>query len=53
MYFWGAFFLGLLFLAASVRMAREKSQASARKLLLTSVIYLPLLMILMMVTKIA
>ncbi len=46
-YLIGASLLGLWFLAASVKAARAKSVEQARKLLLVSVIYLPLLFALM------
>lgn len=46
-YLIGASVLGLWFLAASIKAARAKSVEQARKLLLVSVIYLPLLFALM------
>lgn len=46
-YLIGASVLGLWFLAASIRAARAKSVEQARKLLLVSVIYLPLVFALM------
>ena len=46
-YFLGAIVLGLLFLYSSVRAAFSKSRQQARRLLLASVIYLPLLFMLM------
>ena len=46
-YLIGASLLGLWFLAASIKAARAKSVEQARKLLLVSVIYLPLLFALM------
>jgi len=46
-YLYGAIVLGLLFLYSSVRAALSKSRQEARRLLLASVIYLPLLFILM------
>lgn len=49
-YFWGALILGLLFLGMGIRLAMNKSNLSARHLLLTSVIYLPLLMGLMVIS---
>ena len=42
-YLFVALFLGLLFLASSIRAALSKSNQHARQLLLASVIYLPLL----------
>ncbi len=47
----GASILGLWMLWASIQAARSKSNASARKLLLVSVIYLPLLFLLMVADK--
>jgi len=50
-YFFGAIVLGLLFLFSSVRAAFSQSRQEARRLLLASVIYLPLLFILMVVNS--
>ena len=50
-YFYGAIGLGLLFLYSSVRAAVSKSRQEARRLLLASVIYLPLLFILMVLNR--
>src|SRR5258708_24107564 len=50
-YFFGALVLGLLFLYSSVRAAFSKSRQEARRLLLASVIYLPLLFILMVLDR--
>lgn len=50
-YFFGAIILGLLFLFCSVRAAFSQSRQEARRLLLASVIYLPLLFILMVVNS--
>ncbi len=50
-YFYGAIFLGLLFLCSSLRAAFSKSRQEARRLLLASVIYLPLLFILMVLDR--
>lgn len=50
-YFFGAVILGLLFLYSSVRAAFSHSRQEARRLLLASVIYLPLLFILMVVNS--
>ena len=47
LYLYGAIILGLLFLFSSVRAAFSKSRQQARQLLLASVLYLPLLFILM------
>jgi protoheme IX farnesyltransferase len=46
-YLIGASFLGLWFLATSIKAARAKSVEQARKLLLVSVLYLPLIFALM------
>ncbi|MDQ5845769.1 MAG: heme o synthase [Acidobacteriota bacterium] len=50
-YLCGAIVLGLLFLYSSVRAALSKSRQEARRLLLASVIYLPLLFILMVLDR--
>ena len=50
-YLVGAMVLGLLFLYSSVRAAMSKSRQEAKRLLLASVIYLPLLFILMVVNR--
>ena len=50
-YFFGAIVLGLLFLYSSIRAAFSMSRQHAKQLLLASVIYLPLLFILMVVNK--
>jgi protoheme IX farnesyltransferase len=50
-YLYGAIFLGLLFLYSSLRAAFSKSKQEARRLLLASVIYLPLLFILMVLNR--
>ena len=50
-YLVGAVVLGLLFLYSSVRAALSKSRQEARRLLLASVIYLPLLFILMVIDR--
>jgi protoheme IX farnesyltransferase len=50
-YFAGALVLGLLFLYFSLRAAFSKSRQAARQLLLASVIYLPLLFILMVLDR--
>jgi len=50
-YLYGAVILGLLFLYSSVRAALSKSRQEARRLLLASVIYLPLLFILMVINR--
>ena len=48
----GASILGVLFLIVSIRAARAKTKESAKQLLLASVIYLPLLFILMVADKV-
>jgi heme o synthase len=50
-YLYGAIVLGLLFLYSSVRAAFSMSRQQSRRLLLTSVLYLPLLFILMVLNK--
>lgn len=50
-YFYGAIALGLLFLYSSVVAALSKSRQQARRLLLASVIYLPLLFVLMVLNR--
>lgn len=50
-YLYGAVVLGLLFLYSSIRAALSKSKQQARRLLLASVIYLPLLFILMVLDR--
>lgn len=50
-YFVGAIILGLLFLYSSVSCARSKSRPQARRLLLASVVYLPLLFVLMVLNR--
>lgn len=51
-YLIGASLLGIWFLSASVSAARAKTNEKARKLLLVSVIYLPLVFLLMVFNKI-
>lgn len=51
LYSGGALLLGALFLYSGVRMARSRSRQEARRLLLASVIYLPLLFALMVANK--
>ena len=50
-YFYGAIVLGLLFLYSSTRAAFSQSRQQARRLLLASVLYLPLLFILMVLDR--
>ncbi len=50
-YFCGALLLGLLFLYSSLRAALSHSRQQARRLLLASVLYLPLLFLLMVINQ--
>ncbi|MEA2176164.1 MAG: heme o synthase [Blastocatellia bacterium] len=50
-YFFGALILGSGFLYSSIRAALSKSRQQARRLLLASVIYLPLLFVLMVLNR--
>jgi protoheme IX farnesyltransferase len=50
-YFYGALVLGVLFLYSSISAAISKSRQQARRLLLASVIYLPLLFALMVLNR--
>lgn len=50
-YFYGAIVLGLLFLSSSITAALSKSRQQARRLLLASVLYLPLLFGLMVLNQ--
>jgi protoheme IX farnesyltransferase len=50
-YFYGAIILGLAFLYSSIRAAFSLSRQQARRLLLASVLYLPLLFILMVLNR--
>ena len=52
-YFIGALALGLVFLVYGIRLARFRTGALARQVMLASVIYLPIVFALMMVNKIA
>lgn len=51
-YFWGALVLGAVFVAFGVASARDRSVASARRLLRYSVVYLPVLLALMALDKV-
>jgi len=51
LYLAGAVVLGLLFLGVSIGAAREKTNAYARRLLQASVVYLPLLLLLMVLDR--
>ena len=50
-YMFGALLLGLVFLIYGVRLALHRTKAMARRLVLASVLYLPLVFALMMVNK--
>jgi protoheme IX farnesyltransferase len=50
-YLYGAIILGILFLYSSLRAAFSQSRQQARRLLLASVLYLPLLFILMVLNR--
>jgi protoheme IX farnesyltransferase len=50
-YTYGALLLGLGFLASGVMLAVKRSNSSAKQLLFASIIYLPVLLILMVVDK--
>jgi heme o synthase len=50
-YFYGAIILGLIYLYTGIRAALSKSRIQAKRLLLISVLYLPLLFLLMMLGK--
>ncbi|HVF54810.1 MAG TPA: heme o synthase [Pyrinomonadaceae bacterium] len=50
-YFYGALVLGLLFLVSSIQAALSHSRQNARRLLLASVLYLPVLFGLMVINK--
>ena len=52
-YLVGATLVGLAFLLCGARLAHSRSNALARSLVLASVVYLPLLFVLMMVDKIS
>ena len=51
-YFWGAIFLGLGYLFSSIPLLKESSIKNAKVLLKASVIYLPLLLIIILIDKI-
>jgi len=50
-YFVGAIFLGFLFLRSSLQLMKNKTFESAKGLLKTSIIYLPLLLLLIIIDK--
>jgi heme o synthase len=50
-YLYGAIILGLIYLYSGIRVALFKSRIQARRLLLTSVLYLPILFVLMVIGK--
>jgi protoheme IX farnesyltransferase len=49
----GAIVLGLMYLSASARLASSRTNVLARRLLLASIVYLPLVFALMMIDKIS
>ena len=51
-YFWGALFLGLGFLWYAWKFHKSPSNLTARKILLASVIYLPLLFLFIIVDNV-
>ena len=51
-YFWTALGLGIVYLLAGLRFGREKSDASARRLMFASILYLPALLGAMLVDRI-
>ncbi|MEC7850439.1 MAG: protoheme IX farnesyltransferase, partial [Candidatus Neomarinimicrobiota bacterium] len=48
-YFWGALFLGIVYLISSIPLLKESSIKNAKLLLRTSVVYLPLLLIIILI----
>ena len=48
-YFWGAAFLGVVYLLSGIPLLRESSVKNAKLLLRTSVIYLPLLLVIILI----
>lgn len=52
LYFSGALVLGLGFFATGIRIALQRNNPAAKQLLLASILYLPLLLILMIVDKV-
>lgn len=52
LYFWGALLLGLGFILVGVHCALNRTNASAKQLLLASILYLPLLLALMVIDKV-
>ncbi len=53
LYLVGAIVLGLMYLYASVRLASSRTNVLARRLLLASIVYLPLVFALMMIDKVS
>lgn len=51
-YFWAALALGIVYLMASLRFGRDRSDASARRLMFASILYLPALLAAMLVDRI-
>ena len=50
-YFWGAAVLGLYILFFSIRFIRQHNNVSARKLLISSILYLPALLVVMLLDR--
>ena len=48
-YFWGALFLGIIYLLSSIPLLKDSSIKNAKLLLRTSVVYLPLLLIIILI----
>jgi len=48
-YFWGALLLGIVYLASGIALLKESSIKNAKLLLRTSVVYLPLLLIIILI----
>jgi protoheme IX farnesyltransferase len=53
LYFFGALVLGVLFLGCGVLVAIRRSEAAARRHFYSSLVYLPLLFLLMMLDRVA
>jgi len=50
-YFIGAFFMGIYFLYSGIQLMRQRSNNAAKKLLRTSIVYLPVVLALMLMDK--
>ena len=48
-YFWGALFLGIIYLLSSIPLLKDSSIKNAKLLLRTSVVYLPILLIIILI----